>query len=84
MNFILVNGRTPRRTSLCALCGKSIGNAYLREVSTLLYYCDQTCQADHCTRVMDLAARTRAALISLASNRAEKKSKAELVRNIQS
>jgi hypothetical protein len=77
MNFILVNGRTPRRTSLCASCGKSIGNAYLREVSTLLFYCDQTCQADHCVRVMDFAARTRAALLSFVSNHAEKKSKAE-------
>ena len=84
MNFILVNGRTPCRTSLCALCGKSIGNSYLREMGTLLYYCDQTCHADHCNRVMHLPDRTRTALRSLASNRAKEKSEAELAHNTQS
>lgn len=84
MNFILVNGRTPLRTSLCASCSKPIGNSYLRDMATLLYYCDQTCHADHCNRVMHLPDRTRAALLSLASNHAKEKSEAELAHNIQS
>jgi hypothetical protein len=84
MNFILVNGRTPFRTSLCAFCGKSIGDSYLRDMGTLLCYCDQTCHADHCNRVMHLPGRTRAVLPSLASNHAKKKSESELTHNTQS
>ena len=69
MNFILVSGRTPCRNSVCALCGESIGNSYLREMGTLLYYCDQRCYADHCDRVMELSDRTRAAYAALAPSR---------------
>ena len=69
MKFILVNGRTPRRSAGCALCGKSISNSYLRETGTQLYYCDQSCYSDHCKRVVDVAYRTRGALVALAPNR---------------
>jgi hypothetical protein len=31
MKFVLVNGGSPYRSSVCALCGASIGNSYLRE-----------------------------------------------------
>lgn len=79
MNFILVNGRTPCRNSVCALCGQSISNSYLREMGTQLYYCDQSCYADHCKKVMDLADRTRAALVALAPNRMKRPSEAELM-----
>lgn len=79
MNFILVNGRTPCRSSLCAMCGKSIGNSYLREMGTQLYYCDQNCHADHCNRVMAVPARTRAALAALAPNHTKQQSEAELM-----
>jgi hypothetical protein len=48
MRFILVNGRTPRRQSSCALCCKPIGASYLREVATRLRYCNADCYADHC------------------------------------
>ena len=48
MRFILVNGRTPFRQSVCALCGKPIGASYLREIATRLPYCDPDCYADHC------------------------------------
>jgi hypothetical protein len=78
MNFILVNGRTPCRNSFCALCGEAIRNSYLREMGTQLYYCDHDCYADHCNRVINLAKKTRDALIALAPNRAKKTSEAEL------
>jgi hypothetical protein len=32
MKFVLVNGRTPRTQSLCALCCESIGESYLRDI----------------------------------------------------
>lgn len=62
MNFILVNGRTPCRTSNCALCGEPIRNSYLREMGTQLYYCDRGCYVAHCNKVMDFAPYKRAAL----------------------
>ena len=34
MKFVLVNGRTPRPQSFCALCCESIGGSYLREIAT--------------------------------------------------
>jgi hypothetical protein len=77
MNFLLVNGRTPCRSSLCAMCGKSIGNSYLREMGTQLYYCDLNCHADHCKKVMSLPDRTRAALAALAPGRPNKPAKAD-------
>jgi hypothetical protein len=80
MNFILVNGRTPCRSSFCALCSETIKSSYLREMGTQLYYCDHDCYADHCKRVMNLAERTRATLIALAPNRAKKTGEAELAR----
>jgi hypothetical protein len=43
MKFILVNGRTPRPQSFCALCCEPIGETYLREIATRLFYCDHQC-----------------------------------------
>lgn len=48
MKFILVNGRTPRPPALCALCCERIGENYLRETTTRLFYCDHKCYVDHC------------------------------------
>jgi hypothetical protein len=48
MRFILVNGRTPCRQSVCALCCRPIGQNYLREIKTRLSYCNHDCYADHC------------------------------------
>jgi hypothetical protein len=48
MKFVLVNGRTPRPQSFCALCRKSIGESYLRELTTRLSYCDNNCYASTC------------------------------------
>jgi hypothetical protein len=48
VRFILVNGRTPRPRSLCAMCNQPVGTNYLREFGTQLVYCDQNCYAAHC------------------------------------
>jgi hypothetical protein len=48
MKFILVNGRTPRPSTLCAQCRKPIGESYLRETATRLSYCDHRCYVEHC------------------------------------
>ena len=45
MKFVLVNGRTPRPQSFCALCCEAIGESYLRELTTRLSYCDDKCYA---------------------------------------
>jgi hypothetical protein len=47
MKFVLVNGRTPRTQSLCALCCESIGESYLRDIATKLPYCNHKCYVDH-------------------------------------
>jgi hypothetical protein len=48
MKFVLVNGRTPRPQSFCALCREPIGESYLRELTTRLSYCDHKCYAGQC------------------------------------
>jgi hypothetical protein len=48
MKFVLVNGRTPRMQSVCALCCESIGESYLRDIATQLSYCNHKCYVDHC------------------------------------
>ena len=47
MKFIVVNGRTPRPQSFCALCCEPIGESYLREIATRLSYCGHRCYVDH-------------------------------------
>ena len=49
MQFVLVNGRTPRPQSFCVLCREAIGEGYLREIATRLSYCDHKCYVDHCS-----------------------------------
>jgi hypothetical protein len=72
MNYILVNGRTPRAQFFCALCGESIGASYLREIGTQLCYCDHVCYDDHCrSAVMALAKRARTILVAVAPNRVQ-------------
>jgi hypothetical protein len=48
MEFVLVNGRTPRAQSFCVLCCEPIGDSYLREIGTRLSYCNHNCYVDHC------------------------------------
>ena len=67
MRYVLVNGRTPFGKFACAACGEAIGNRYLRDITTHLYYCDQGCYSDHCKNAaMNLEHRTKAALVGLA------------------
>jgi hypothetical protein len=47
MKFVLVNGRTPRPQSFCALCCEAIAESYVREIATRLSYCDQRCYLGH-------------------------------------
>jgi hypothetical protein len=47
MKFILINGRTPRAESFCALCCEPLGQTYLREIATRLPYCDHNCYVGH-------------------------------------
>jgi hypothetical protein len=78
MKFILVNGRTPCRQSVCVMCDEPIGPCYLREIGTGLCYCDHGCYADHCkSAVMALANHARASLAALAPFRTAERSEAE-------
>jgi hypothetical protein len=46
MKFILVNGRTPVRTTFCLQCREKIDGNYIRETGTRLYG-DYQCYARH-------------------------------------
>jgi hypothetical protein len=59
MKFVLVNGRTPRPESFCALCCESIGESYLRDLGTRHSYCDQACYLGH-VRLAAFAPENRA------------------------
>lgn len=48
MKFILVNGRTPIRTTFCLQCCERISGSYLSEIRTRVPYCDYGCYARHC------------------------------------
>jgi len=48
MQFILVNGRSPRPQSFCTLCCEAIQDGYVREIGTGLSYCSIKCYVDHC------------------------------------
>ena len=61
MKFVLVNGRSPRPESFCALCCEPIGENYLRELATRLSYCSYECYLGHCKLSFSaLKARARA------------------------
>jgi hypothetical protein len=47
MKFVVVNGRTPRQQTRCALCCEPIGKSYLRKLTTQLSYCDHRCYVGH-------------------------------------
>jgi len=48
MRFILLNGKTPRTQSFCALCGEPIVESYLRDIAAQLPCCNYKCYVDHC------------------------------------
>ena len=61
MKFVLVNGRTPRPESFCALCCEAIGESYLRDLATRLSYCSCQCYGgDYQLDMSVLAERARA------------------------
>lgn len=48
MKFLWVNGRTLRHEAFCAMCCKPLGETYLRELtSRLYYYCNHKCYLAH-------------------------------------
>jgi hypothetical protein len=60
LQFILVNGRSPRQQSFCTSCREPILDGYVREIATRLPYCSIKCHADHCidtTRAFENHAR---------------------------
>ena len=60
MRFVVVNGRSPRPESSCALCCQPILDGYLRDLATQLSYCDRKCYAGRCkfgARVTQFQAR---------------------------
>ncbi|MET3907296.1 hypothetical protein ABID59_001627 [Bradyrhizobium sp. S3.3.6] len=61
MRFILVNGRTPFRKTFCLWCCEEISGSYLRDVRTLLPYCDHECYALHHEALAPIGERVRAA-----------------------
>jgi hypothetical protein len=52
MRFVLVNGRTPRSQSFCAVCCEPISESYLREIATRLSYCDRKCYLSRSMRIV--------------------------------
>jgi hypothetical protein len=54
VRFILVNGRSPRGRFSCVMCDQTVGASYLREIGTLLVYCDHNCYATHCKSAVQL------------------------------
>jgi hypothetical protein len=62
MKFVLINGRTPRPASFCALCCEPIAESYVRDLSTRSSYCDQACYLGHCH--LEASAPTRRARAS--------------------
>ncbi|TYL80371.1 hypothetical protein [Bradyrhizobium cytisi] len=61
MRFVLVNGRTPFRKTFCLWCCEEISGSYLRDVRTLLPYCDHECYALHHEALAPIGERVRAA-----------------------
>lgn len=43
MRFVWVNDRVPRKSSICAHCGVSLGTGYLRDIASQLPYCGYEC-----------------------------------------
>jgi hypothetical protein len=64
MKFVLVNGRTLNPKSFCALCCESIGESYLRDLSTRCSYCDHPCYLGH-RRLAAFTQATRKGLMTI-------------------
>ena len=62
IRFVLVNERSPRAETCCAVCCTKIGRGYVRDAQTRLLYCDAQCLADH--ERIDCPARLHARRVS--------------------
>jgi hypothetical protein len=67
MKFLLVNGRTPRPQSVCALCCEPIGKTYLREIATRLAYCDHRCYLGHRKLIAPRHSKSREGVVMLST-----------------
>lgn len=47
LRFIVVNDRTPRADTHCALCCTEITESYVREIGTKFCYCSRGCFVSH-------------------------------------
>jgi Bacterial regulatory proteins, luxR family len=45
--FVIVNDRSPREATHCALCGGTFEKSYVRDPRTRLLFCDTRCFAGH-------------------------------------
>jgi DNA-binding CsgD family transcriptional regulator len=45
--FVIVNDRSPREATHCALCGSTFEKSYVRDPRTRLLFCDTRCFAGH-------------------------------------
>jgi hypothetical protein len=81
MKFIWVNGRMPASQSVCAVCRRAIGAAYLRHIETRLYYCDPDCYASvhaHDAGIRPFTSRDAGATLASALTLLNLSSEAEL------
>ena len=69
MRFVLVNGRSSRRRSFCAMCDRPIAASYLREIGTDLTYCNHDCYAIHCKSAILLLENQTKGSAAVASKR---------------
>jgi hypothetical protein len=61
--FVLVNDRTPRAPTRCAMCASTIATGYVREPRTRLMFCDALCFAGH-AKMAALMSERRARRVS--------------------
>jgi hypothetical protein len=47
ISFVIVNDRMPGPDASCMLCCEKIGDAYVRDLQTRIFYCDQRCLGGH-------------------------------------
>ena len=70
MRFVLVNGRTPFRRTFCLQCCEPISSeGYLREIRTLLPFCDYECYSLHRDFEALLESRRRAGSSTVTSSK---------------
>ena len=64
MQFVLVNGRSPRPQAFCTVCCEPIREGYVREIATRLSYCGHKCYFDHCLSAVARLRKSREGIMS--------------------